>query len=74
MRLNEISGSVITAALKVHSALGPGLLESAYEAVLLTNLAKTDTRSHVKSNFRSLMTALNSMPAIGWICWLMIPS
>src|SRR5689334_12704487 len=29
---NEISGLVISAAMKVHSALGPGLLESTYEA------------------------------------------
>ena len=33
-RENEISCRVIGAALEVHSALGPGLLESAYEACL----------------------------------------
>jgi GxxExxY protein len=33
---NEISGAVVDAAMKVHSALGPGLLESAY-AVCLTH-------------------------------------
>jgi GxxExxY protein len=32
--LNEISGQVVDAAMKVHSALGPGLLENAYEACL----------------------------------------
>ncbi|HSW02168.1 MAG TPA: GxxExxY protein [Sedimentisphaerales bacterium] len=31
MELNEISAQVIDAAMKVHSALGPGLLENAYE-------------------------------------------
>ncbi|MGB0982411.1 MAG: GxxExxY protein [Saprospiraceae bacterium] len=30
----EISSKVVTAAYKVHTALGPGLLESTYEAVL----------------------------------------
>jgi GxxExxY protein len=40
MTANEISHCVITAALKVHSALGPGLLESAYEACLAHELRK----------------------------------
>lgn len=40
MELNEISGIVVDSALKVHSALGPGLLESAYEACLRHELVK----------------------------------
>jgi GxxExxY protein len=32
--LNELSGKIIGAAMKVHSVLGPGLLESVYEACL----------------------------------------
>jgi GxxExxY protein len=38
--LNEISGQVVDAAMKVHSALGPGLLENAYEACLKHELDK----------------------------------
>jgi GxxExxY protein len=34
----EVSRAVNTAAMKVHSALGPGLLESAYEACLAFEL------------------------------------
>lgn len=34
MNLNEVTGRIIDAAMKVHSALGPGLLEGAYEACL----------------------------------------
>lgn len=34
MQINEITGQIIDAAIKVHSAIGPGLLESAYEACL----------------------------------------
>ena len=35
-----VSHEIIKAALKVHSALGPGLLESAYAACLLHELRK----------------------------------
>ena len=40
MEINQISGQIVDAAMKVHSALGPGLLESAYEACLLFELHK----------------------------------
>jgi GxxExxY protein len=36
----DLSYQIIKAALKVHSVLGPGLLESAYEACLLYELQK----------------------------------
>src|SRR3546814_6756434 len=39
MQINEITGAVVEAAIKVHSALGSGLLESAYEACLRHELA-----------------------------------
>jgi GxxExxY protein len=39
-RINQLTGIIVTAAMKVHSALGPGLLESAYQACLLHELRK----------------------------------
>ena len=36
---NDISGDIIDAAYKVHTRLGPGLLESVYEAVLAHEIA-----------------------------------
>src|SRR5437870_13437116 len=33
--VNQITGCIVTAAMRVHSVLGPGLLESAYQACLL---------------------------------------
>ena len=38
--LNQITDKIIGAAIKVHRALGPGLLESAYEACLAFELAE----------------------------------
>ena len=38
MTENELSSAVIRHAMKVHSSLGPGLLESAYEACLCYEL------------------------------------
>jgi len=38
---NEISKIVFEAGLKIHKALGPGLLESAYEECLYFELMKT---------------------------------
>jgi GxxExxY protein len=37
---NEIGTAIIAAAMKVHAAVGPGLLESAYETCLLYELEK----------------------------------
>jgi len=37
---NEIGTAIIGAAIRIHSALGPGLLESAYEACLIYELEK----------------------------------
>jgi GxxExxY protein len=45
MRENEISGIIVNAAMKVHTALGPGLLESAYEACLNHELRKTGLKT-----------------------------
>ena len=41
MTENEISKIIFDCALKVHKALGPGLLESAYEECLYYELKKT---------------------------------
>jgi GxxExxY protein len=39
-RLNRMTESIIGAAIEVHRALGPGLLESAYEACLTFELVQ----------------------------------
>ena len=40
MELNTISGEIVDAAIKVHTALGPGLLESVYLKCLPYELRK----------------------------------
>jgi len=41
MNENEISNKIIGLAIKVHTALGPGLLESAYEEYMYYELNKS---------------------------------
>jgi GxxExxY protein len=41
---NELSHLVVGCAMRVHTALGPGLLESAYEACLQFELIKSGLR------------------------------
>ncbi|KAA3609890.1 MAG: GxxExxY protein [Calditrichaeota bacterium] len=40
MHINDLSGSIIDSAFHVHKSLGPGLLESTYEACLKYELQK----------------------------------
>jgi GxxExxY protein len=39
--INELTGQIIGAAITVHRALGPGLLESAYQSCLVTELERS---------------------------------
>ena len=47
METDQLTGKVIECAMRVHSALGPGLLESVYESCLKHELAKAGL--HVES-------------------------
>jgi GxxExxY protein len=38
--IDDVSGIIVDAAYKVHTGLGPGLLESVYEAVLAQELGR----------------------------------
>jgi GxxExxY protein len=48
MHFNQISGAVVDSAMKVHSALGPGLLESVYVACLVHELNQRGFRTAVQ--------------------------
>jgi GxxExxY protein len=45
MHVNELTQAIIGSAMKVHSALGPGLLENVYEACLAHELKKSGLRA-----------------------------
>ncbi len=40
IEVEQIAGQIVDAAIKVHTALGPGLLESAYQGCLIHELRK----------------------------------
>lgn len=44
MTENEVAKQIVDAAYRVHTSLGPGLLETAYEAVLAYELEKRGLR------------------------------
>lgn len=44
MHVDQITGSIVDAAMKVHTALGSGLLESVYEKCLKHELVKRGLR------------------------------
>jgi len=39
-RVNQVSGAIVSSAMRVHSLLGPGLLENAYQVSLAHELRK----------------------------------
>jgi len=48
MELNDISGQIIAAALKVHTVIGPGLLESVYQNCVYHELKKRGLQSEIE--------------------------
>lgn len=44
MDINAVSGQIVDAAVKVHTVLGPGLLEHAYQVCLAQELRKRNVR------------------------------
>jgi len=44
MTENEISGIIVDLSVKIHKALGPGLLESVYEEILFYELTQEGLR------------------------------
>jgi GxxExxY protein len=65
MEFEETTEKIIKCAMDVHTALGPGLLESAYKECLYYKLHKIGLY---------VETELALIVGTGWICWLKILS
>lgn len=61
MSVNDITGMIVDAALQIYKDLGPGLLESVYEAVLAKKMAERGLRVERQKAWRSTK-------GFGWIC------
>lgn len=59
MRENELARDVFFAVLKVHKALGPGLLESAYQACLCYELMKLDLKVEIEKSIKLIYDGLD---------------
>jgi GxxExxY protein len=70
MGTDQLTNRIIGAAMKVHSALGPGPLESAYGACLYHELRKRDFKSERKSRYLSATTVFSLTLATELICSL----
>ena len=59
MNENELSEKIIGLAIKVHSVLGPGLLESAYEKALVFELSRNgynaETQKSISINYEGMI-------------------
>jgi len=51
MEYNKISGIILDACIAVHKIMGPGLLESIYEAQIISYLKLTDKKLGFLVNF-----------------------
>ena len=67
MTENDIESVVVDAALKIHKTLGPGLLESVYQATLSFELRKRGWLLSGNLVFQCATKESISVLAFGWI-------
>lgn len=59
MEINEVTGKIIGCAIEVHRHLGPGLLESTYEACLLHELVNAGLSVQKQVNMPLVYKSIN---------------
>lgn len=67
--IDGITGQIVDAAVKIHTRLGPGLLESVYEAVLARYWSAGDWQSCGKSLSLSNLTECGLRKDFAPTCW-----
>jgi len=69
MEIDDITAEIVDAAVKLHVRLGPGLLESVYEAVLARELVRRGSPFSGGSRSDSSSMGCGSRRGCGWIYW-----
>jgi iron complex transport system substrate-binding protein len=72
--LDEISGTVLDLSIKMHRDLGPGLMESVYEAVLAAKLTKLGYSVDRQKPIDIEYDGLRFEGAFRIDCWSTVPS
>lgn len=71
MEINQITHEILDSAYKVHTSLGPGLLESAYKTCLAYELRKKGLKIEEEKPVPVIYEGVKLDFAVtGWICWL----
>ena len=69
IQINDVSGQVVDGAIRVHSILGPGLLERAYLVCLAYELGKRGLQVQTEVPCQCDTTGSSSALRIGSTCW-----
>ena len=68
--LDDITGAIVDVSMKIHKELGPGLLESVYEAVLTRTLGKrgfhVERQKAVQFKYDGMIFEEGSAPISSW--------
>lgn len=67
MNINEVTGKILAKACEVHTCLGPGLLESAYEQCLCHELRQCGLKVERQNHYPSSIKGKKLSVAIVWI-------
>ena len=68
--IDEISSDIIGVAMSIHREIGPGLLESVYQAILAKKLSRLGYEVEIEKPWAFLLKTLNFHQPSKWTCSL----